>query len=72
MQTGGGFSIVDVVHRSFLAGFLDDELRPFTHEFFERFLSFGDEVIAGSVPIRDDPDMPLEGPFWDYLTQAPS
>lgn len=45
MQGGGGFTVIDVVHRSFLENFLDHYWTPFTEEFFSRFSTRAEEIF---------------------------
>lgn len=45
MQGGGGFTVVDVVHRTFLSSFLNDYWEPFGTQFFARFASKADEIL---------------------------
>lgn len=45
MQGGGGFTVVDVIHRSFLESFLGDYWTPFGEQFFSRFSSRAEEVF---------------------------
>lgn len=45
---GGGFSVIDVVHRSFLEDFLDQHWKTFGTEFFAGFAAKNEEIIGNA------------------------
>lgn len=46
MQGGGGFTVVDIVHRSFLEDFLDDYWTPFSEQFFSRLALRAQDIFG--------------------------
>jgi hypothetical protein len=53
MQGGGGFTVVDVVHRSFLNTFLDKYWARFGDQFFGRFAPMNDEILSNKLNLGD-------------------
>jgi len=49
MQGGGGFTVVDVVHRSFLGSFLDEYWGSFGDQFFGRFAPMNDKILSNDL-----------------------
>lgn len=54
IRGGGGFSVVDVVHRSYMESFLDGILGPFAGQLFSRVEELHDEVLLGEMTARSD------------------
>lgn len=48
-QGGGGFTVVDVIHRSFLASFFDEYWEGFGDQFFGRFASMNDKILGNDL-----------------------
>lgn len=46
---GGGFTVVDVVHRSFLTNFLDEYWRSFGDRFFDRFIPLNEKILGNDL-----------------------
>lgn len=48
-RSGGDFSVVDVVHRSYLTDFLDRVLAPFAEQLHSAFEELADEILDGKM-----------------------